>query len=82
MPDQKKEPIADIANEHSQTAPGNFKWTRSASPAILCRETAPADFTRHEDGGNTPMFLDRQHPRRKKLKTSMKPLAITVGKAQ
>jgi len=43
--------MADIANRYAENVVGKFYVDDQCIDCDLCRETAPANFTRHDDGG-------------------------------
>lgn len=43
--------MADIANKYPENAPGKFYVDNQCIDCDLCRETAPNNFKRNEDGG-------------------------------
>jgi len=43
--------MADKANKYKENAPGKFYVDDQCIDCDLCRETAPENFTRFEDGG-------------------------------
>jgi ferredoxin len=45
--------MADIANKYPENVPGKFFVDNQCIDCDLCRETAPNNFTRNEDGGYT-----------------------------
>lgn len=47
----KEDDMADIANKYSDNVPGKYFVDNQCIDCDLCRETAPANFTRNEDGG-------------------------------
>jgi ferredoxin len=48
--------MADIANKYAENASGKFYVDNQCIDCDLCRETAPANFTRHDDGGYSYVF--------------------------
>ena len=42
--------MADIANKYSENVPGKFYVDDQCIDCDLCRETAPANFTRSDEG--------------------------------
>ena len=51
-------PMADAANKYAQNAPGAYYVDDQCIDCDLCRETAPANFKRDDDGGHS--FLYKQ----------------------
>ena len=43
--------MADIANKYAENVSGKFYVDDQCIDCDLCRETAPANFTRSDDGG-------------------------------
>jgi ferredoxin len=43
--------MADAANKYPENVPGKFYVDNQCIDCDLCRETAPDNFTRNEDGG-------------------------------
>ena len=50
--------MADAANKYSQNVTGKFYVDDQCIDCDLCRETAPANFKRDDDGGHS--FLYKQ----------------------
>ena len=50
--------MADIANKYSDNTAGKFYVDNQCIDCDLCRETAPANFKRNDDGGHS--FLYKQ----------------------
>jgi ferredoxin len=48
--------MADIANKYVESVPGKFYVDNQCIDCDLCRETAPANFMRHDDGGYSYVF--------------------------
>ena len=48
--------MADFANRHPENISGKFFVDDQCIDCDLCRETAPANFTRQEDGGYSYVF--------------------------
>ena len=45
--------MADVANKYPQNVAGQFYVDDQCIDCDLCRETAPANFTRNDDGGHS-----------------------------
>jgi len=45
--------MADIANKYAENVPGKYYVDNQCIDCDLCRETAPNNFTRNEEGGYT-----------------------------
>ncbi len=43
--------MADIANKYAENVAGNFYVDNACIDCDLCRETAPNNFSRQDDGG-------------------------------
>ena len=54
--------MADIANRYADNVPGNFYVDNQCIDCDLCRETAPANFTRNDDGGYSFVFKQPATP--------------------
>ena len=48
--------MADIANKYPENIAGEFYVDNQCIDCDLCRETAPSNFTRNEDGGYSYVF--------------------------
>ncbi len=48
--------MADKANKYPENVPGKFYVDDNCIDCDLCRETAPASFTRQDDGGYSYVF--------------------------
>lgn len=48
--------MADVENKYDQNAGGKFYVDDQCIDCDLCRETAPANFTRDDDGGHSYVF--------------------------
>jgi ferredoxin len=48
--------MADAANKYSENVPGKFYVDDQCIDCDLCRETAPANFTRNDDGGHSYVY--------------------------
>lgn len=48
--------MADVENKYSQNTPGKFYVDDQCIDCDLCRETAPSNFTRDDDGGHSLVF--------------------------
>ena len=53
--------MADIANKYSENVPGKFYVDDQCIDCDLCRETAPANFTRSDDWGLFLRFQATHH---------------------
>jgi ferredoxin len=52
----KSKDMADVANKYPQNATGRFYVDDQCIDCDLCRETAPANFTRNDDGGHSYVY--------------------------
>jgi len=50
--------MAELVNKYPQNAAGSFYVDDQCIDCDLCRETAPANFTRNDDGGHS--YVDKQ----------------------
>ncbi len=50
------EPMADLENKQPESVTGKYYVDDQCIDCDLCRETAPANFTRQEDGGYSYVF--------------------------
>ena len=48
--------MADIANRYPENTAGKFYVDNQCIDCDLCRETAPSNFTRNDDGGYSYVF--------------------------
>lgn len=48
--------MADRDNKHKENTPGEYYVDDQCIDCDLCRETAPANFTRHNDGGYSYLY--------------------------
>ena len=48
--------MADVANKYPENIVGNFFVDDQCIDCDLCRETAPANFTRNDDGGHSYVY--------------------------
>jgi len=48
--------MADFANKYSDNVTGAFFVDDQCIDCDLCRETAPANFTRNDDGGHSYVY--------------------------
>src|SRR2546426_12198503 len=57
-----KKLMADIANKYVESVPGKFYVDNQCIDCDLCRETAPKNFTRNDDGGYSFVFKQPDTP--------------------
>ena len=48
--------MADLANKYPENVSGTYYVDDQCIDCDLCRETAPANFTRNDDGGHSYVF--------------------------
>ncbi len=51
--------MADVANKYPENAAGKFYVDEQCIDCDLCRETAPANFKRNDDGGHSYVYKQR-----------------------
>src|SRR5574341_2366592 len=54
--------MADIANKYPENAGGKYYVDNQCIDCDLCRETAPSNFTRNDDGGYSYVFKQPASP--------------------
>ena len=54
--------MADRDNKHKENIDGQFYVDDQCIDCDLCRETAPANFTRHNDGGYSYVYKQPTTP--------------------
>lgn len=59
--------MADTENKYAQNAPGPFYVDDQCIDCDLCRETAPANFTRWDDGGHSYVHKQPETPEEEAL---------------
>ncbi len=59
--------MADAANKYSQNADGAYYVDDQCIDCDLCRETAPANFKRHDDGGHSFLYKQPENDEETKL---------------
>lgn len=59
--------MADASNRYSQNIPGAFYVDDQCIDCDLCRETAPANFKRDDDGGHSFVFKQPESPEEEAL---------------
>ena len=57
--------MADRDNKHKENVPGPYYVDDQCIDCDLCRETAPANFTRENDGGYSYVFKQPETPEEK-----------------
>jgi ferredoxin len=63
----KKEHMADVANKYPDNITGKFYVDDQCIDCDLCRETAPANFTRNDDGGHSYVYKQPESPEEEAL---------------
>lgn len=59
--------MADLANKYADNVTGKFYVDDQCIDCDLCRETAPANFTRNDDGGHSYVFKQPETPEEEAL---------------
>lgn len=59
--------MADSTNKYPDNSPGKYFVDINCIDCDLCRETAPANFTRNDDGGYSYVFKQPSTPEEEKL---------------
>jgi ferredoxin len=54
--------MADAANKYAENVPGKFYVDDQCIDCDLCRETAPANFKRNDDGGHSYVYKQPETP--------------------
>lgn len=54
--------MADIANRYAENVTGKFYVDNQCIDCDLCRETAPENFTRNDDGGYSYVYKQPSSP--------------------
>jgi ferredoxin len=54
--------MADAANKYPENIPGKFYVDDQCIDCDLCRETAPANFKRNDDGGHSYVYKQPETP--------------------
>jgi ferredoxin len=57
-----KKAMADVANKYAENVPGKFYVDDQCIDCDLCRETAPANFKRNDDGGHSYVYKQPETP--------------------
>ncbi|MFM8418717.1 MAG: ferredoxin [Verrucomicrobiota bacterium] len=65
--------MADIANRYPENVPGKFFVDNQCIDCDLCRETAPKNFTRWEEGGYS--YVHKQPETKEEVDLCMEALA-------
>ena len=59
--------MADVANKYPENAAGKFYVDEQCIDCDLCRETAPANFKRNDDGGHSYVYKQPESPEEETL---------------
>ena len=59
--------MADAANKYPQNVTGKFYVDDQCIDCDLCRETAPANFTRDDDGGHSYLYKQPENDEEQRL---------------
>jgi ferredoxin len=59
--------MAEVANKYSENVQGKFYVDDQCIDCDLCRETAPANFTRNDDGGHSYVHKQPETPEEEAL---------------
>jgi ferredoxin len=59
--------MADVANKYSDNVGGKFYVDDQCIDCDLCRETAPANFKRNDDGGHSYVYKQPETPEEEAL---------------
>ena len=76
--------MADVANRYPENAPGKYYVDNQCIDCDLCRETAPANFKRNDDGGYSLVYKQPESAEEEKVCKEAKegcpvePLATTA----
>jgi ferredoxin len=58
----RKKTMADAANKYAENVAGKFYVDDQCIDCDLCRETAPANFKRNDDGGHSYVYKQPESP--------------------
>jgi ferredoxin len=59
--------MADVANKYAENVAGKFYVDDQCIDCDLCRETAPANFKRNDDGGHSYVYKQPETPEEESL---------------
>jgi len=59
--------MADVANKYSENVEGKFYVDDQCIDCDLCRETAPSNFKRNDDGGHSFVYKQPESPEEETL---------------
>src|SRR5436190_20747915 len=63
----KGQTMADAANKYAENVAGKFYVDDQCIDCDLCRETAPANFKRNDDGGHSYVYKQAESPEEEAL---------------
>jgi len=63
----KRAIMADVANKYPENVPGKSYVDEQCIDCDLCRETAPANFKRNDDGGYSYVYKQAETPEEEAL---------------
>jgi ferredoxin len=63
----RKKTMADVANKYAENVAGKFYVDDQCIDCDLCRETAPANFKRNDDGGHSYVYKQPESPEEEAL---------------
>jgi ferredoxin len=63
----QKKTMADVANKYAENVEGKFYVDDQCIDCDLCRETAPANFKRNDDGGHSYVYKQPESPEEEAL---------------
>jgi ferredoxin len=63
----RKKTMADVANKYAENVAGKFYVDDQCIDCDLCRETAPANFKRNDDGGHSYVYKQPETPEEEAL---------------
>jgi ferredoxin len=63
----QKKTMADVANKYAENVAGKFYVDDQCIDCDLCRETAPANFKRNDDGGHSYVYKQPESPEEEAL---------------
>src|SRR6266702_5491309 len=59
--------MADVSNKYPENVPGKYYVDEQCIDCDLCRETAPANFKRNDDGGHSYVYKQAESPEEEAL---------------
>src|SRR5947208_2891170 len=72
--------MADAANKYAENVPGKFYVDDQCIDCDLCRETAPANFKRNDDGGHSYVYKQPETPEEEGLCKEAKEWFVSKSK--